>query len=105
MANKSNGGCCAAKLLPPGIYVQTKDLGEAAKLERRCAVYWSDKSSERTDEQKAAGEKGRWWSATSTGVEVAHGQVLLAITYDEQFGEGSSKDTVNVRSEQVVWLD
>jgi len=37
-------------------------------------------------------------------VEVAHGQVLLAIAYDAQFGEGSSKDTVNVRSEQVVWL-
>ena len=104
VANKSNGGCCTTKLLPPGVYVQTKDLGAAATLERRCAVYWSDKSSERTDEQKAAGEKGRWWSATSTGVEVAHGQVLLAITYDAQFGEGSSKDTVNVRSEQVVWL-
>jgi hypothetical protein len=75
-----------------------------AKLEHRCAVYWPDRSSERTDAQKAAGEKGRWWAATSNGVEVAHGQVLLASTYDAQFGEGSSKDTVNVRSEQVVWL-
>ena len=75
-----------------------------AELERRCAVYWPGGSTQRTDAQKAAGEKGRWRAATSIGVEVAHGQVLLASTYDAQFGEGSSQDTVNVRSEQVVWL-
>jgi hypothetical protein len=105
-ANKSDGGCCRLKLLPPGHYVQYKDLADAATAEagRRCAVYWADKSDERTLEQKNAGEKGRWWHGAASGVKVVHGQVHLKVTYDAQYGEASGEDVVNVRNGQVVWL-
>jgi hypothetical protein len=104
VANKSNGGCCTTKLLPPGVYVQTKDLGAAANLERRCAVYWPDWSTERTDTQRAAGEKGRWWKATVTGVEKARNTLLLAVLYDAQYEVEPTADQLDVRTEHVVWL-
>ena len=110
-ANKSNynsGGACRVQMLPPGPYVMLRDLG-APTLDalngQRCAVYWKDKPQARTEAQRKAGEKGRWWTATVTGVERVRNTLLLAVMYDAQHDvvEGT-EDKLDVRQEHVVWV-
>jgi hypothetical protein len=72
---------------------------------QRCAVYWKDKPQARTEAQRKAGEKGRWWTATVTGVERVRNTLLLAVIYDAQddAADGTA-DKLDVRQEHVVWL-
>ena len=85
-----------------------KDLapqrGEPALTGRRCAVYWKDKPAERTVTQQKAGEKGRWWKATVTGVERGRNTLNLAVLYDAQYEVEPTADQLDVRTEHVVWL-
>ena len=107
-ANKSSynsGGACRLMMLPPGMYATFRDLAAPepdALNGRRCAVYWKDKP--RTEAQQKAGEKGRWWKATVTGVEKARNTLLLAVQYDAQYEVEPTADQLDVRTEHVVWL-
>ena len=74
---------------------------------QRCAVYWKDKPQARTEAQRKAGEKGRWWTATVTGVERVRNTLLLAVMYDAQHRDDvveRTEDKLDVRQEHVAWL-
>ena len=69
--------------------------------------WWSlsqGKDKPRTEAQQKAGEKGRWWKATVTGVEKARNTLLLAVLYEAQYEVEPTADQLDVRTEHVVWL-